>query len=150
MKAPSLLLGLLCGFLTACVSTMPRPSRSTHVVTVGAGFIHPKEARKFHYDMLYRLSGLAPGKYVATAWFENPSPGGKPMVVHKTFTAPLEKLRIDSPPLDYLKIGETYEVRLEIRRGSGSGELVDSHSQRVFFNFDREIARVLGTKTLVD
>ena len=131
--------------LAGCVAAGPsRPVHSSHFVTQGAGFIVDGASVKYamNYTITKPFSELV---YIATE-FENPMPGGSPLITEKTLEAGVEALAVRSPPLPGIENNKSYAAVLRVYSDPERTHLIAEHKQAVFFGVPDQILRAKGIK----
>lgn len=131
--------------LAGCVTQGPsRPVRSSYFSTQSAGFIIDGTAVR--YAMNYTITRpFSETVYIETE-FENPMPGGSPLITEKTLDAGAKALAVQSPPLPGIENNRSYATELRVYSDRERTRLVSEHKQAVFFKVSEQILRAKGIK----
>ena len=137
------LLTILCTFIvTGCQSTQPRAEASEYFVTEGGGIMIDNS--ELNYAMTYKLIKNASASIYAVVEFENPKPGGSPLVAKAILKNGAKKLLVQSPKFKGIRNNRSYSTILRAYSDANHTNLITTHKQAIQFSAPSVILKQRG------
>lgn len=128
MIRTTLIFVIMTLFVTACVTTQPRPAKSEYFASEGGGFLFESEKRQASYGLTLTPLKAIPGGSFIEIQFENPE-GGKPLMSTHTVEWGENKFVFKSPPVKGLKAYTNYTIEVFLYKDNSKNNLLGIHRQ---------------------
>jgi hypothetical protein len=138
LKTNFLILFLVITLSSCAVPPVPDANETKDIRTESAGFIIVGDNIK--YAMAYAIKTEFQNTLIAKVIFENPDPGGDPLVTEKLLSPGDKELHIQSPQLPGIKNNKNYKVTLKLYDGE---QFIAEHENQVQFSMPTQLLRQL-------